>query len=254
MLLQNYSVVIAEDEELLLHNLIQKVKSSGLGFEVVGQAQTGTQALELVRSLSPDLVITDIKMPMMNGIELLEKIHLNFPTIKVIITSGFSDFDYTKQAIKLKVHDYLLKPIDKEELYASLLKVKTDLDLEKDSYRDIFSLSERAATKEQIASILKDYIVHNYTKEVNLNLIANSMNYSSSYLTKLFFQQYANTPSKYIISLRMQKAQHLLIHHPELSIKQIGELIGYLDQGYFSRIFKKHQGISPFDYRENNLT
>ncbi|PHV69584.1 DNA-binding response regulator [Sporanaerobium hydrogeniformans] len=248
-----YSVIVAEDEELLLTNLVQKIQNTQLGFEVLGTAQTGKKALELVKMHSPDLVITDIKMPIMDGIELLDAIHLTFPTIRFIIISGFSDFDYAKQAIRLKVNDYLLKPIDSEELYTSLLKIKTDLDLERSSYETFFSLSSLNTSKEHIAEMLKEYIVHHYTSEINLNLIASSMNYSSSYLTKLFVQHYNCTPSKYIITLRLQKARHLLLHHPELSIRQIGELVGYQDQGYFSRIFKKQQGVSPFDYREQSV-
>ncbi len=249
-----YSVIVAEDEELLLTNLVHKIQNTQLGFEILGTAQTGKQALELVKQYSPDLVITDIKMPIMDGIELLDAIHLTFPTIRFIIISGFSDFDYAKQAIRLKVNDYLLKPIDSDQLYTSLLKVKTDLDIEKASYETVFNLNELSTSKEYIAEILKEYIVHHYTTEINLNLIASSMNYSSSYLTKLFAQYYHCTPSKYITTLRLQKAQHLLLHHPELSIRQIGELIGYQDQGYFSRIFKKQYSVSPFDYRERNIS
>ena len=245
-----YTVIVAEDEELLLFNLIDKIHNAGLGFEVIEKAQTGEQAWELIKNRQPDLVITDIKMPVMDGMALLEKIQQRFPTVKTIITSGFSDFEFAKQALKLQVSEYLLKPVDKDELYSALLHVKTQLDLELEFYSNIFTDATAHNTPEQIALILKEFIVHNYNHEINLNLIAGSMNYSSSYLTKIFLQQYECTPSKYIISLRIQKAQYLLSHCPHLSIKQIGELVGYQDQGYFSRIFKKQTEMSPFDYRE----
>jgi len=246
-----YSVIVAEDEELLLNNLISKIQNADLGFEVVGKAQTGTQALELVRELSPDLIITDIKMPMMDGITLLENVHQRFPYIKSIITSGFSDFEYAKRAIKLQVTEYLLKPIDPKELYNVLLNIRTKLILEQNSYSDIFNDAMTRNTPAQIASSLQEYIIHNYNVDINLNLISNNMSYSSAYLTKLFYQQYETTPSKYIISLRMSKTRYLLSHNSELSIKQIGEIVGYHDQGYFSRIFKKQIGVSPFEYRDN---
>lgn len=76
------------------------------------------------------------------------------------------------------------------------------------------------------------------------------MNYSPSYLTKIFCQVYDCTPTKYLINLRMSHAQKLLIHEPSLSVKQIGEMCGYHDQGYFSRIFKKHTGKSPLEYKD----
>lgn len=249
---QEYSVVVAEDEELLLENLIKKINSTSLGFHVVGRAQTGKQALDLIKTFPPDVLITDIRMPMMDGIELLEKVHLSHPTTKLLITSGFSDFEYAKQAISLQVSAYLLKPVDTDELYETLFRIKTQLEMEKEAYNSIFNLSENCTTPEHVVEILKEYLIHNYNTDINLNLIASSINYSSNYLSKIFFQKYGNTPSKYIISLRMQKAQNLLIHNLELSIKQIGEIIGYHDQAYFSRIFKKQLGVSPFDYREEN--
>lgn len=245
-----YSVIVAEDEELLLNNIISKIHAANLGFEVAGKAQTGTQALELVKELSPDLLITDIRMPMMDGISLLENVHQRFPHINTIIVSGFSDFEYAKKAIRLQVSEYLLKPIDPNELYNALFNIKTKLELEQSSYSDIFNDSMIRNTPEQIASALKEYIVHNYDRDINLNLIANNMSYSSGYLTKLFYQQYQTSPSKYIISLRISKAKYFLAHNPELSIKQIGEMVGYPEQSYFSRIFKKQVGMSPFEYRE----
>lgn len=247
----NYTIVVAEDEELLLNNLVQKIEKTNLGFSVVGTAQTGTDAYTLVVDLSPDLLITDIKMPIMNGIELLSKVHDHYPMTKFIITSGFSDFEYAKSAIHLQVSDYLLKPIDPEELHDALNKIKSELEIQRKKYSDIFNVDMTLHSPEQIAEELKNYLIHNYNIDINLNLIATNMNYSPSYLTKIFQQAYHTTPSKYIITLRISNAKHYLTHNPELSIRQIGELVGYQDQGYFSRIFKKQTGMSPFDYRDS---
>lgn len=112
----NYTVIVAEDEELLLNNLVQKIQKADPDFQIVGTAQTGDQALALVEKLQPDLIITDIRMPVMDGIALLTRVRSQFPYIRFIITSGFSDFEYAKKAITLKVSDYLLKPIDPDEL------------------------------------------------------------------------------------------------------------------------------------------
>lgn len=111
-----YTVIVAEDEELLLTNLVQKIQKADPDFQVAGTAQTGDQALALVEKLSPDLVITDIRMPVMDGITLLTKVREQFPFTKFIITSGFSDFEYAKKAITLKVSDYLLKPLIQRSL------------------------------------------------------------------------------------------------------------------------------------------
>ena len=124
-----YTVIVAEDEELLLTNLVQKIQKADPDFLVAGTAQTGDQALALVEKLSPDLVITDIRMPVMDGITLLTKVMDQFPFTKFIITSGFSDFEYAKKAITLKVSDYLLKPVDSAKLKEALSKIKQEFQI-----------------------------------------------------------------------------------------------------------------------------
>lgn len=248
----NYTVVIAEDEELLLNNLVQKVGKADPDFQVIGTAQTGDQAFLLAEKLQPDLIITDIRMPVMDGIALLTKVRSQFPFIKFIITSGFSDFEYAKKAIALKVSDYLLKPIDPDELREALLKIKHEFQIAKKDYEAVFNAGTASMTPSQIASVLRDFIIKNYSDDINLNLIADNMNYSASYLTKIFCQTYDTTPSKYLINLRMHRAQKLLLNEPSLSVRQIGEMCGYHDQGYFSRIFKKHTGKSPLEFRDES--
>ena len=124
-----YSVIVAEDEELLLNNLVQKIEHVDSDFQVVGTAQTGAQAYTLIEKLNPEVLITDIRMPVMDGIALIAKVREHFPLIKCIITSGFSDFEYARSAITLSVSDYLLKPIDSEELGGVLDKIKREFKL-----------------------------------------------------------------------------------------------------------------------------
>lgn len=244
-----YSTVIAEDEELLLQNLADKVNNSDTGFEVIGKAQTGEQAYALVEKYNPDLVISDIRMPVMDGIALLKKVHEFYPSTDFVITSGYSDFDYARSAIKYKAAEYLLKPIDPDELHDTLMKLRNKYLLAQEGYQEVFNNSTAGDTPQHIAEILRDYLIKNYNGDVNLNMIAYNMNYSSSYLTKIFAAQYDCTPGKYLINLRMQKAQQLLLHNPALSVKQIGDIVGYHDQAYFSRIFKKYCSVSPAEYR-----
>ena len=135
----NYTVIVAEDEELLLNNLVHKIEKADPDFQVIGTAQTGAQALSLVEQMSPDVVFTDIKMPVMDGITLLTRIRDQFPFTKFVITSGFSDFKYAKKAITLKVSDYLLKPVDPDELQNVLLKIKQELQIKRDDYETVFA-------------------------------------------------------------------------------------------------------------------
>lgn len=245
-----FTVIVAEDEELLLNNLCKKIELADPDFEVIGKAQTGGQAFELIEELCPDVCITDIRMPAMDGIALLKKVRERYPLTKCIITSGFSDFEYAKSAISLKVSDYLLKPVDPEELAAALAKIKKELLIVNMSDEEALKNSASRMTSAQLAELIRDYLVENFSKDINFNQIAATLNYSSSYLTKIFCQHYELSPSRYLINLRVSTAQKLLLHNPELSIRQIGEQVGYHDQGYFSRIFKKYTGKSPFEFRE----
>lgn len=248
-----YTVIVAEDEELLLDNLCKKIEKTSPDFEVIGKAQTGKQAYELIEELCPDVLITDIRMPVMDGIALLEKVRNHYPLTKCIITSGFSDFEYAKSAISLRVSDYLLKPIDPDELTEALSNIKKELLVTNLSDEETLKNSASRMTPTQLAELIRDYLVENFSKDINFNQIATNMNYSSSYLTKIFCQSYDCTPSRYLINLRLSAAQKMLLHNPELSIKQIGEAVGYHDQGYFSRIFKKYTGKSPFEFRDGDI-
>lgn len=245
-----YEIIVAEDEELILHNLTQKINASPF-FRVVGEAQTGLKALELVKEKMPALLITDIRMPVMDGMTLLSKVRDLFPDMKLIIISGFSDFEYAQEAIHLKVYDYLLKPVSQENITAVLDRLKKDLELEQNDYQKYFSDNRSPLSPAQVAELLHEFISKHYQKPLNLNSIAQMMNYSQSYLSKVFLQEYKCTPIKFLNQLRLQKACHLLLYNEELTINQIAELTGYEDQGYFSRTFKKNTGISPLQYRKN---
>lgn len=246
----NYSIIIAEDELLLQNNLIKKIKDTGLLFDVIAHAQTGIQAYELIEEYQPNLLITDIKMPTMDGLTLIKKVLSFYPDIDCIIISGFSDFEYAKKAIHYKVSDYLLKPIEEKALYEALYNLQTKYLSEEESYNKLFLGDQAKNTTEEIANHLQTHLAKHFNEDIKLSEISKELNYSSSYLSKIFYQYFDCSPSRYLISLRMQKAQKLLKHNIELSIKQVGEAVGYPEQGYFSRIFKKNIGISPLEYRE----
>lgn len=248
-----YRVVVVEDEERILNNIAKKIDGSNLGFKVVGKAKTGKQALVLVEELNPDVVFTDIKMPVMDGLELIENLYFRFPYIKTVIISGYADFEYAQKGITYGVKGYLLKPVEIEALIEILEKLKIILDAEKKSLKERFLIPEGPHTPEEVVNMLKQFIKENYTEDINMNFIAEKLNYSAGYLSRLFSQHTGVSPYRYIIELRINRAKYLLQNHRELSIKQVGEMVGYPDQSYFSRIFKRLTGKSPQEYREESM-
>ena len=111
-----YKVLVVEDEALIRRNIVKKIQGLNLGFNVIGSTSDGKSALNLIETELPQLVITDIQMPIMDGLELVKALYFTYPNIKVIILSGFHEFEFARQAIQYGVNDYLLKPVVIEEL------------------------------------------------------------------------------------------------------------------------------------------
>lgn len=122
-----YTVVVADDEEEIRRSLVRRVKWEEIGFEVVGEAENGADALELVEKLEPDLLLTDIKMPFLSGLSCTGG-QGSSPDGTDRILSGFDDFTYAQQAIQYNIVSYMLKPISAKEIEAELIKIKKAMD------------------------------------------------------------------------------------------------------------------------------
>ena len=138
-----YRIILVDDEEEVRKSIIKKIDWKDAGFQVVGDAENGQEAMEVVEALEPDVVLTDVRMPYMDGLTLAVWVRQNYPSIKIIIFSGFDDFEYAKQAIRLNVIEYILKPVNVEELTAILKKIKNSLDEEIAQKRNIDLLREK---------------------------------------------------------------------------------------------------------------
>lgn len=140
--MRKYSVLLVDDEELVFQIMMKKMDWDSMGFEVVGFANNGIEALDMAEELCPDVVMTDIKMPYMDGLELGKRLKELYPNIKIIILSGFDEFEYAKEAVRIEVEEYLLKPIDGGELKNVFERVRNTLDKETDERRNIDMLKE----------------------------------------------------------------------------------------------------------------
>lgn len=137
-----YRIMLVDDEEEVRKAMIRKMNWEQLGFTVVGDAENGEDALEKLEHLEPDVVMTDIRMPYMDGLTLVARIREKFPFVKILIFSGYDDFEYAQQAIKLNVTEYILKPVNGQELAEILNRIKVSLDEEIEQRRNISILQE----------------------------------------------------------------------------------------------------------------
>lgn len=244
-----YRIVLCEDEPLLLEALHRKIEKSGQPFIMAYGAQNGREALDFLSARPTDLLITDIRMPVMDGMALLHAVTERELCSLSILLSGFSEFEYARSALRLGAFDYLLKPVSQEELNHTLSRARAHLDARRDA--ELNALKDPADARiDEALMIMRMYIKRHAFEEISLSALSERMNYSAAHLTRLFARKYGEPPQRYQTSLRINEAKRLLIGLKSLSVRQIGEHVGYPDQGYFSRIFRQSTGLSPQQYRE----
>jgi two-component system response regulator YesN len=239
-----FRVVVVDDEKLISNNIAKNITSCDPSFEVVSICYDGISALKAVEQYNPHVLFTDIKMPLMDGLALIKSVYNNNPLVRCVVISGYNEFEYAKTAIKFKVNDYLLKPLNKFELSKTLRKIKDELLSEQALLN-----TEREASNEDIVKSIVQFLQNNYEKDINFTQIASDYNFSASYLTKMFKDNIGISPIKYLIEYRIKVAQKMLTD-TKLTIKEIAEKTGFIDQFYFSKCFKNYCGVTPSKFRE----
>lgn len=257
-----YKILIVEDEPLVRKGLILTIDWSSIKCLVVGDASNGERALELMKKTHPDIVITDIRMPKCDGLQLIEKSKELNLSARFIIISGYDDFEYAQTAIRLGVHDYILKPINEYELIETVQNLQKDIEKvhnqEKYDYPyldNILELNEQLdnynnPTNKFIEQI-NNFIEKHIHQSISIQDISESMNMSSGHLSRKFKNETSYTLLEYITSIRIRKAIELLQFSND-RINEIAYKVGYSDPKYFSSLFQKHIGITPTEYRLNH--
>ncbi len=245
-----YKVIVVEDEAMIRENIVKKIREAHPGFIVTAQAHNGQAALERIREDPPDLLVTDIRMAVMDGLELAETVYYRHPDIRMIIISGYNEFEFARQAMRFGVSEFLLKPLDAAELRNALSRL-----YERFSEEDAGISADMPALPEieargQIAESAAEYLRTNYLKHPSLESVADRFRITPAYLGRAFKDQFGVSPGKYVFDLIMNQAKKILDERPELMVKEIASMLGYDDQCYFSRAFRKLTGMSPVDYRE----
>lgn len=245
---KKFSVFVCDDERLIAKNIARNIERCNPAFQVVSITHNGEDALDSMKEYTPQILFTDICMPVMDGLQLIEEAQKICPLLRCVIISGYNDFEYAKQAIKFGVTDYLLKPVNSEELTTLLHILEHDL-LSDQEHLQLDQPSKNYTT-EELVDLAQKYIQKNYASPIDLGELVSHLGFSASYLTKIFTKELGVTPSKYIRRYRMSIAKQLLAN-PNLSISDVANSVGYADQFHFSKSFKLENGISPTTYRDN---
>ena len=234
--------IVIVDDEPKIRNGLSKLLSSRPGFEIIGVFENAIEALEQLSVSYADVIITDIKMPEINGLDLINRIRDKDQNTKIIIFSGYSVFSFAQRAIELGVTRYLTKPTNARELIGILEEIEKNIQKPRSEEKQEMKVTNLFVQKAM------DYISMNYSQKLTLTKISEQLCITPNYLSELFKKHTGQNVSEYIIDYRLEKACQFL-KNPQLRIGEVSEKVGINDVRYFSSMFKKKYNLTPTEYR-----
>jgi len=285
-----YKVMVIDDEEVIVKGLCSLVPWAKYDCAVVATAANGREALPIVAAHRPDIILTDINMPEMDGLSMVAALRSQYPSLRISILTGHPVFEYAKRAIEMGVSFYMLKPSKLDELEAALAAMVGELkeieeyqanrggadrqhggdsrpdkaaggppgssptqpDEADDAVLPDAMGAELEATQNFVIKNALIFMEEHYNEKISLQDVAEHVFVSQWHLSKLIARNTSQNFSDILNGIRIRKAKELL-KNPALRIWEISESVGFGDVSHFSRIFKKHEKISANEYR-NNLT
>lgn len=235
-------VLLVDDEIMIREGFKRLFNWEEHDCEVVGEAADGMEALTQIDLLQPDIVIMDINIPIMNGLKVIQLSRIKHPEMAFIIVSGYDDFSYCREALRLQITDYILKPVNYDEF-------GTCIDNLKISMFESRTTDEAALEESTITGIVR-YMQEHLAEEISLNVLSEEFHLSAQYISQLFKSEIGVNFLAYLTNIRMEKAKKLLLS-TTFSIAEISEKCGYGDYRVFTKVFKKTEGITPSQYRRD---
>lgn len=237
-------ILIADDELMIREGLESMIQSFALPLQVLPTAKNGQEVMALAKKYAPEIIVTDICMPKLSGLDCLRALQEGREKpAYIIIVSGFHEFEYAREAISLGVNAYLLKPLQEKELREALEKALQDL-------------GEESLTETQKAGLVEDClrILREGFADANMELgkVAKDLAVHPDYLSRKLKQKTGSSFVEWLTKLRMQKAIEL-ISQGQYALYQVAEMVGYANPHYFSTAFKNYTGVSPKHYKEKTL-
>ena len=247
-------VLVVEDEEMIRKGIVLAVDWAALDCVVVGEAANGLQALEAVERYAPSLIITDLKMPVMDGLEMLRQLRERGNNAFVIILTAYDSFAYAQTALRLGAVDFLLKPFHDGELEQAVTRLKQRMDRagqggEKGPAPLPLPELKKGDKSKYVLEAMAYIGEHYHEPNIGVAAIAQHLGISEGHLSHTFKKETDYTLLNYLTRYRVHRAMELL-RDCRLKVYEVAEQVGYRDIAYFSATFKKLVGMSPSEYQD----
>ena len=236
-------VLLVDDEIMIREGFKRLFDWEGHDCQVVGEAADGMEALAQIDTLRPDIVIMDINIPIMNGLKVIQVSRLKHPNIAFVIVSGYDDFSYCREALRLQITDYILKPVNYEEFGTCIDNLKISLFQQRVA-------EEPEQQEERTITGITRYLQEHLAEDVSLAVLADQFHLNPQYISQLFKSEIGVGFLAYLTNIRMEKAKKLLLS-TSLPIADVAEQSGYGDYRVFTKVFKKSEGSTPSQYRRD---
>ena len=245
-------VLVVDDEEVVRRGIVMETDWKKLDCVVIAEAENGVEGLEAARKYHPDLIICDIRMPKMTGIEMMQTLREEGNQAFVIFLTAYSDFAYTRSAIRLSAVDYLLKPFEDVELEKAVWEMKnknTKKSSEEDKEEDYLLKLPKGDKSKYVAEALAFIDEHLGDADLSVGMITEHLGLSEGHLSHIFKKETSYTINAYITRYRIRYAMKLL-QDCRVKVYEVAEQVGYRDITYFSTVFKKIVGVNPSEFQD----
>ena len=242
--MRSLKVLIADDEYTISEGFKRLFDWERHGCSLIGEAENGKDALEKIKALSPDIVIMDISMPVMTGLEVIRQVRQRFPRIAFVIVSGYDDFSYCQEALRLRVEAYLLKPVNFDELQEIVDNLKIKL-----GEMDMFQGAPATDKDRKLIRDMTDYLNQHLDEEISLKILGDVFYLTPNYISRIFRDELGVNYLAYLTHLRIERARNLLLT-TDMAIADVSEAAGFHDYRSFTKVFKRYEGVPPTQFRK----
>lgn len=235
------NLIIADDESFICQQMSQLLDWHELGVKVVGLFVDGGEAIDYIENNRVDIVISDIKMKKISGLDIAKYIYEQHLNTRVILISAYRDFEYAREAVEYKAEAYLVKPTTYEDMYNAVKKAIN-------SIRNSRDFEPEEISAENVVDQAIEYIRHNFPRKVSLQEVSDEVHLTPAYFSRLFKRVMNTNFVNYITEMKIDAAKNLLKYSDE-KVYRISEYLGYNTMQHFLRVFKKSVGCTPNEYR-----